>query len=389
MFHYDTFTKLFFSTCLLLAFLLSESSASEAITVPGLLQIPPEPALAVSMGAKAVRIPVFGIFLRQKMEQLKTSTGSVYPIISAYQSKKFKIMVSLMSWTKKGESLPLVGSQEREQMFQDFETFLMAEGKSIDWLTLDNEPTIDRTEEDWASGEKGEPQLLLFYQELAKRAMAVKTKNPEVFHFLIGSPALFNLHIQKYLETSDLKSFRRQEAFLSWASRDANIEVIDIHTHVGNLLEFTKAIEEVKKISNKPITISEWSQNSAALAWRQELLPNEFVETWKCPVSTREDFIENCYKNPVSGKQWEDFIKEHPYDSTYMKNSFAIGVKKGVLVMNWALLQYGSKTFDSKQLFASKTAKTESNKAPIENGPFASWYRDLTKAYKDGDFTKF
>merc|ERR1711920_695954 len=92
---------------------------------------------------------------------------------------------------------------------------------------------------------------------------------------------------------------------------------------------------------------------------------------------TNLDFINHCYKTPVTDTEWTTFMNGHPYDSGFMRNAFEHMKKTGFLYATYgAAFQYGNPEFDTKQLFATMTVVNGRQDLP-PNKPLHKWFQDL------------
>lgn len=372
-----------------IALIIGAAAALPAPTLPG-LHNPRLPALARELSPKAVRILLFGRFLPQWLEQYRKGTipqhDRLEPSsrnlldIRTYAREGIAVVVTPFLWTKPGDSLPQDGSPEWERTIEIFAEVIRLFGTDIRYLTLDNEPTFERTAEDLALGQDGTSRALRFYTALAARAQAEKRRSA-LSNLVIVSPGMYA--IEQYADGSIDASLKSTLApLLAWACTNADIEAIDIHAHVRSAAVLTDILRYMKGLTAKPVLLNEWSQTPAAHEWLDRPLSGSYRSAYDIPRMTPRQFITACYTNRVPLKQWNDLIALAPFDPDFMRESYAVACEYGVRVILYPHAQWGSTEFDPNEILASRTVILRENGMPERNHLFFDRLREIIQRYE-------
>jgi hypothetical protein len=199
-------------------------------------------------------------------------------------------------------------------------------------------------------------------------------------HIKISAPAVID--IDRLLQGKMKKVGKEyMKSALTWAEKDVNIDMIDLHAHVASVNAFKRVISYVKEGTSKPIIVTEWSQSKAGLNWLRSPLDGSFANQWDRGGRTGLQYMEQCYRQPVSLKEWNAFMRTSPFDPDFMKECYAIANAKRVSILCYgAQRQYGNAKFDTKQLEVNKTVKKSPAGKAHENYGFGKWYRELSSA---------
>lgn len=327
----------------------------------------------------------------------KFTDPSVTQELSDYKDAGFLIIVSLNGWTVKHGKLPPVNSPQWNRLIDQMSAFIRINGKWIDILALANEPVVDISLDDLKPQGDGTVPEIKFFRELAARSQKVIHSDPALAHIRVSSPAILNLeNVETQANKQMIGPRRRQkqkaennhpnQRLFDWAASDPNIDIIDIHEHVATVSQIENALTYVHQHTDKPVIITEWSQSRIVWpkvsGWLDHPIDSTFAARWHVNGNqTNTDFIQTCYRHPVSKEEWDALVATANYDPEFMKQAFAVMQRYGVLAATYGGgVQSGDPRFDTDLLWATRTVVPGQDGKPQENYLFLTWYRELTRS---------
>ncbi|MBI4977032.1 MAG: hypothetical protein HZC28_06085 [Spirochaetes bacterium] len=371
---------------------MSAISASWAEPLPG-LHNPRLPATAKELRPKAVRVLLFGRFLTQWFGQYRNGTihtnDRLDPSprnlidISTYAKEGITVVVTPFLWAKQGEALPSEDSPEWKQHIDHFAEIIRLFGTNICYLTLDNEPTFERSDADLAAGPDKTSRVIRFYNALAARGQAEKRRNPALSNLCIVSPGFYGIE-KKIDGTIPAKLDTHLMPLLEWAMTNADIDAIDIHAHLRSADELAAILGYLKQRTSKPVLINEWSQTPIAHEWLDKPLDSGYRSRYGLARMTPRRFISACYTNRVSSAQWNEFIALAPFEADYFQKSYTVASQFDVRVMLYPHGQWGSTEFDPNEILASRTVIPRGDGTPERNYQFFDRLYEIVKRYEEG-----
>ena len=179
-----------------------------------------------------------------------------------------------------------------------------------------------------------------------------------------------------------------------WINEEDRLAGADFHMHQPDYktsLEAARFIRE--QIPEKPLIVTEFS---FVWHWKAHLgdaigrsqAGKEFARNYDLdPRMTVAEYSTEAFRNPVSEKEWQDFMKSQPwFEPDYLDVMGRLMERHGVVVATYAFTQ-NPETDEAwtisenmnpwyiQQLFMPRVAHTESGKTAVNYGLFESFVR--------------
>jgi hypothetical protein len=203
----------------------------------------------------------------------------------------------------------------------------------VDMLVIGNEPFIESRQQDWNDN------FNLFYEKLAKRAIAYRSEN-------CGSGCKTRLYMGA-LNHVERPTWRTptMERWMAFVKATPEIDGVNIHPHIRTIEEskvFLDYIQPRMRPEQKFLS----TEFSLIWRWKAQLegtVPTAYATKYGIPADTRNwQVIRSALETPFPRQQWDDFLKESPWFESrkhYLRNQMKLFRDTGRL----AVATYGFK----------------------------------------------
>ncbi len=308
----------------------------------------------------------------------------------------YKVLLSI-KWNLKeaGWRIPEPGSDTEQRWFEFAGNLLNELEGDLSILVLVNEITIDTPEKDLQPNENGVIPFVRFQKRLLDY---VSTQDPQGAD---GKPLDIYTGGFTRLDKQNLQNHPANQAMFEWINDDDRLAGADFHIHQPDYKTSMKSANFIRKqIPEKPFIVTEFS---LVWHWKAHLedeigsteLGRDFAQAYDLnPQMTVAEYCTKAFSNPVSEKEWQDFIKSQPwFEPNYLNIVGRLMERHGVKVATYAFTQNpdtseqwtitkNTTPWFIQQLFMPRVAKTESKRTAVNYGLFESFvqWQKATKA---------
>lgn len=301
----------------------------------------------------------------------------------------YKVIVSIKWDLKEADwSVPEPGSDQEQQWLKFAEDLLDELGGKLDKLVLVNELTIDTPEEDLQPNQEGVIPFVRFQKRLLDHVSSLKPKGAD------GKPLPIYAGGFTRLDQKKQQEHPANRAVIEWVNEDDRLAGANFHIHQPDYKTTVEAVKFAREaIPEKSLITTEFS---LVWKWRSHLgdeigktdAGEKFAQEYDLdPKMTIAEYSTHIFANPVSYKEWKDFLKSQPwYEPDYLDVMGRLLENYGVDVATYAFTQNPNRDRNPKfsetstpwyihQILMPQVIRSESDKTPVNYGMFDSFVR--------------
>jgi len=266
------------------------------------------------------------------------------------------------------ERIPV--GEDREEVLEYLEQYLLFVGPYIDWIQISQEPLGETYYDD---SKYSPDEVIEWWETVALFIRDIQTTHSNLSHLKIMTGGITGIKGQ--LDgTGNPLTVEIIDRIISFG--EEYCDAVDVHLHTVSVELGTQEISWLKSRTDMPLTATEWSQAHAATGpnweggWLREINQDYGISNW--------DVIQNAYNNPMSPQEWQDFIATSPYTPGFIPDFYDVLKENEFIYACYACVgQFGSPFFDWAPLKATKTTEPVS-----PNQPFYDEYVNLAESLK-------
>ncbi|HEX5552985.1 MAG TPA: hypothetical protein VFX43_07015 [Chitinophagaceae bacterium] len=220
-----------------------------------------------------------------------------------------------IKWNFSQRNFPDTAGPEMRRYTAFLTTLLNRVWSETDLIVVGNEPFIESKVTN-----RGD-SLVQFYEKVAHDVENFETHRKHLERKPIFIGAFNNLYLSSWQTNS-------VEKLLAFAKSDPWIGGVDLHIHHNGINQLKVAMNAVKDQirADQKIIVTEFSLVKYFKAQLDLAIPKEFADAYHYGEAMKNyQYIDRALKDPVSQKEWEDFLSSSSWFETrkhYLRNAF-------------------------------------------------------------------